>query len=177
MVMLSFDSYGQQSPGATPYPMQPRPDLAPARLASPENGAQNQLYACEGSYYDAIWTECFGEVTFDDGRRYRGGFSDGQFNGQGTETFRDGKKYVGEFKYGQRDGQGTETLPDGEKYVGEFKDGKRNGQGTATYSDGREYTGEWRNGKYNGHGTATYPDGRKYVGEFRDLSRWPRIRG
>ncbi len=145
----------------------PAPASVGGRKASLDVG-QGRLQACPGSYNTAIWTNCVGEVTLLDGRKYVGEFRDGQYHGQGTETFPDGFNYIGEFRVGHYHGQGTATFPDGRKYVGEFRDSQYHGQGTATFPDGRKYVGEWRAHRPNGQGTETFPDGRKYVGEFRD---------
>src|SRR5258707_7259326 len=71
--------------------------------------AQGKLPLCPGTYSASAWTNCQGEQTFPNGRRYVGEFKDGKFSGQGTFTFPGGVRYVGEFKDGTRYGQGTLT--------------------------------------------------------------------
>ena len=129
--------------------------------------AQSNLPGCQGSNI-AVWSNCVGSATFNDGNRYVGEFKDGKLNGQGTYTFTNGEKLVGEFKDNQLNGQGTFSHTNGTKYVGEFKDGKFNGQGTYTDTNGR-YVGEYKDNKRNGRGTFTiYANGNKYVGDFSD---------
>ncbi|MBF0518658.1 MAG: protein kinase [Nitrospirae bacterium] len=103
-----------------------------------------------------------------DGIKYKGGFKNDMYDGQGTYTYPDGCKYDGEFKDGNKNGQGTETYPDGSQYVGKWKDGKYDGEGTCIYPDGRKYVGQWAHGEKNGQGTMTFPDGCKYVGHWKD---------
>jgi len=124
----------------------------------------------------AVWDNCIGEITFNDGSKYVGQWKANTRNGQGTYTFANGNKYVGEFKDGKRNGQGTYTYgPNsewaGDKYVGGSKNSKRNGQGTYTYANGDKYIGDFKNGGYNGQGTYTYANGNKYVGEYKDDKR------
>ena len=150
------------------YPVQPAPELAPNRLAPPEDADQGRPGACRGSYLTALWTGCVGDVTLPDGRHYVGEFRDGLYHGHGTATLPDGETYVGNLRSGKRDGQGTATYTDGRKFVGEWKDDKAHGTGTATYADGRKYVGEFKQGRRDGQGTLTYPDGRKYVGAWKN---------
>ena len=136
--------------------------------------AQSSLPACPTNK-EAIWTNCFGTHTFEEGEfeghKYVGEYRDGVFHGQGTYTYANGEKYVGEFRDGEAHGQGTYTWADGDMYVGELRDGKHNGQGTYTFVSGAKYVGEWRESKYHGQGMYTYADGSKYVGEYRDDKR------
>jgi TonB family protein len=135
--------------------------------AVPANISTSNLPACQGSNI-AVWSNCVGSATFNDGNRYVGEFKDGKLNGQGTYISTSGVKLVGEFKDSQLNGQGTVTHPNGEKTVGEFKDGKRNGQGTNTFASGNKYVGQFKDDAYNGQGTFTFASGDKYVGEWKD---------
>ena len=118
-----------------------------------------ELPPCPGTYNNATWTNCVGEVALSSGRTYLGEFRDGKYNGPGTFTTPDGQFYVGEYKDGKPNGRGTHRFRSGEKYVGEFSDGRYHGQGTFTFPDGRKYVGEYKDGKPNGQGIEHRADG------------------
>ena len=59
-------------------------------------------------------------------------------NGQGAATFDDGRKYVGGYRDDMMHGQGSLTFASGSNYVGEFKDDNLHGKGIYTYADGRK---------------------------------------
>ena len=59
------------------------------------------LPPCEGSYNATTWTNCFGTITYPDGRKYVGEFKDGKWHGQGTFTFADGGVLKGMFRDGE----------------------------------------------------------------------------
>ncbi len=120
---------------------------------------------------NVVWSNCYGEYSYDDGVKYAGEWKGNKRNGQGTVMWPDGEKYVGEWKDDKRNGQGTYTYANGDKYVGEHKDDKANGQGTLTYANGAKYIGEHKDDKLNGQGTIVWPDGDKYVGEWKDDKR------
>ena len=84
----------------------------------------------------AFWHNCFGTITFANGDKYVGEFSDNERHGQGTFTFANGNKYVGELRDGDFNGQGTFTFASGAKYVGEFRDDNFNGFGVTYDADG-----------------------------------------
>ena len=46
----------------------------------------------------AVWDDCFGTFTFDDGVKYIGEWRDDKFNGQGTFTWADGRIEKGIWK-------------------------------------------------------------------------------
>ena len=120
------------------------------------------LTNCSGAD-SSFWNNCFGSLTFPDGRQYDGEFKDGLFDGNGVITHLDGEKYVGEFKDDIANGQGTNTFLDGQKYVGTFKDGKRNGQGTITLPGGDKYVGEFEDDLPNDQGIWTFSEKTKQL--------------
>ena len=81
------------SPSIKPNRPDPRPDADkdPQRAgASPSIApVQLPLPPCPGSY-TLTWTNCVGNFTFTDGRKYVGDFRDGKTNGEGTEYRADG---------------------------------------------------------------------------------------
>ena len=122
-------------------------------LSSPVIGNNHKgetLYMWETSS-GKVW-KGFGEK--DTNPVYKGDVKDGKPDGLGFLIYPDGRKYVGGWKDGERNGQGTFTIifrDFGIKYVGEWKDGKKNGQGTQTNIDGTMYEGEWKDGEmWNG---------------------------
>lgn len=74
----------------------------------------------------------------------------GQFpHGGGGQVWLDGRKYKGQFCNGLFDGQGRMTWKgvDGTSvYMGQYTKGFKNGYGKYTWADGREYAGEWMMG-------------------------------
>ena len=112
------------------------------------------------------WHNCLGSITFPNGEKYVGEFSDDRYHGQGTYTYPDGLRYSGQYVNGKRNGQGTFTWPNGDRFVGLFRDGSRH-LGTYLHQDGARYIGEYKDDRPNGQGTYIYPNGSKYVGEFR----------
>jgi len=134
-------------------------------LATSSAVAQSSLPQCPVlSVAKVPWTDCQGSITFSDGSKYVGAFTDGKMSGHGTMFNADGTKSVGEFRDGKMNGQGSLTWANGTKYVGEFRDSKMNGQGTLTWADGRKYVGEFSDGTMIGQGTMYTADGRKNSG-------------
>ena len=81
------------------------------------SGFASDLQKCP-SDTAAVWSNCFGTYSYDDGTNYTGEFKDDQMNGQGTYTEASGDIYVGKFKDGLYHGQGTITSPDGTVFTG-----------------------------------------------------------
>jgi len=95
-----------------PAPIDERPSVADALPTCPEDR-------------ESTWTECFGELSYPDGRVYRGEWRDDQLNGEGEMLW-----------------------PDGRLYRGTFKDDMRHGQGVMRYPNGTSQSGLWENDKY-----------------------------
>lgn len=81
-------------------------------LVAPAAVAQSNLPQCP-SDTKVPWNNCQGTVTFNDGGKYVGEFSNGKMSGQGTFTWADGDKYVGGFSDNKPNGKGTMFAPDG----------------------------------------------------------------
>ena len=67
-------------------------------------------------------------------------------------TFYNGDKYSGEFSNSQMTGYGCYSMPDGTKMIGHFDDGICNRHAKKIYPDGKIYIGEFRNDVENGKG-------------------------
>lgn len=112
-----------------------------------------------------------GQVIFNNGDRFAGGFKNGRINGNGTWTSgSSGNSYSGSWRNGKRDGVGTYNWArSNQQYVGVWADDKRQGQGTLTWGNGNRFEGEFRdNQQYNG--TLYSADGSKhtcYMGSCR----------
>jgi hypothetical protein len=64
-------------------------------------------------------------------------------------VWRDGAVYKGGWRNGEMDGNGTYTWPDGSSYVGEWKGNQKDGLGTMTSAGGTvTHSGRWTNGKF-----------------------------
>ena len=65
-----------------------------------------------------------GTLTYTNGDRYTGNFSDGKFQGKGNFISKSGKwQFSGNFSDGQADGKGTMTLPDGKSKTVTYRSG------------------------------------------------------
>lgn len=81
-------------------------------------------------------------------------------------TYADGRRYEGEWSEGNRHGQGAMAWPDGRRYQGGWRDGERHGQGAMTWPDSRRYQGAWRNDRVHGHGVYIEVDGTRVEGQW-----------
>lgn len=115
---------------------------------------------------DAVWSDCFGFFTLDDGSTYVGEWKDNNFHGIGTFSWPDRTRYHGDWLHGEQTGEGALFLPNGEKYEGNFYANIMSGNGTYSWPTGEVYQGEFRNDMMHGKGTYTWPNGDKYVGDF-----------
>jgi len=98
-------------------------------------------------------------MTWDDGRKYVGGWKNDNQEGDGCMTYADGRTYDGKWKNGIQEGDGTMTYANGRRYVGQWENGKREGKGKETWpDDGKEYIGLWKEGKITGEGKMKYSD-------------------
>jgi hypothetical protein len=64
----------------------------------------------------------------------------------GSMIYNDGTRYDGGWTNGQFDGYGKMVLYTGASYEGFWKDGKRHGKGTMIYEDETTIEDEWNNG-------------------------------
>ena len=86
----------------------------------------------------------------EDGDKYIGGWHEDQPEGIGSLIKQDGTKYRGGFKDGLFDGEGV-LVEDGKRYEGTFKEGKRNGSFVVYDKDGNEVQrGTYRMGLFMG---------------------------
>jgi len=106
-------------------------------------------------------------MTWDDGRKYVGGWKNDNQEGDGCMTYANGRRYVGKWKNGIQEGDGTMTYANGRRYVGQWENGKREGKGKEIWpDDGKEYVGLWKEGKITGEGKMKYfDDGTSWIVE------------
>lgn len=99
------------------------------------------------TYLDTAYTPPPREINFSDGGKYYGQVSaSGKMDGQGTLTFPNGDKWIGRFSEGKKHGQGTYYWTNGNKFIGEslndqFYNGKEynsNGAVVAEYASGQK---------------------------------------
>ena len=114
-----------------------------------------------------VWTDCFGTLSYPNGNKYIGGFTNYNFEGKGSIYRSSGDIYIGGWKNGVFDGHGiyyflSDNIAKGEIFEGQFKNGERNGQGTLTFPNGMKGVGTWRNGKPNGPGILYNENGSVY---------------
>ncbi len=108
------------------------------------------------------------ELTWPDGRRYRGEVDarTQQMHGKGILESADGGLYEGEFKLSLPDGVGVMKRPGGEIRSGTFVRGQLDGTGSILYSNQTRYEGGLRAGQPNGQGRMEFTDGTLYAGAF-----------
>ncbi len=123
-------------------------------LTSPNGSNQH------GEWRDGLEYRIEGTWVGPDGTREEGTWNrDGTKSG-GEITWKDGRTYKGEWKLVSGsgdlpDGKGWMKWPDGRKYEGQFKDGKMEGTGKMTYRSGRIEEGLWKADKFIGTASAT----------------------
>ena len=89
-----------------------------------------------------------GEIRYDSGAHYVGGWVRGKRCGTGKFVFPNGAIYEGEFVKGKKEGKAKYSDPSGAIYEGQFVAGKREGFGKYTDPSGAvAYQGEWKDGQ------------------------------
>lgn len=107
-----------------------------------------------------------GVLSYPDGGRYEGQWSNGKEQGQGVRTWKDGTRYEGEWQNGIAQGKGSKKFPNGDSYAGEFVNGHMHGNGLYTWASGDTYQGTFENDLPSGKGLEAHKNGDKYEGEF-----------
>jgi len=88
-------------------------------------------------------------------------------HGQGEIKYDSGAFYVGGWSRGKREGTGKFVFACGDVYEGQWKNGMYHGVGKYTSADSDEYEGEWVNDKMEGHGRYHYRNsGDVYEGDW-----------
>ena len=124
-------------------------------LTNPDPG---RFYPCDDN----------GELTFSDGRKYKGPFNRGRMEGDNaTFIYPNGDIYVGEFIDTVENGKGKLTIQSG-IYEGQIENGLPHGKGHFIWNNGSSYYGDFLEGQMTGKGTITYENGEKYIGEFKN---------
>ena len=108
----------------------------------------------------------YGVFHFENGDRYEGETSRGDFHGHGRYEHANGEWYEGVWEHGIMHGAGTLQFANGDRYEGEWRDGLQHGKGTYVYADGERYEGAWAFGVKHGVGVNMHVDGGWYEGEF-----------
>lgn len=112
-----------------------------------------------------------GEIKYDSGNHYVGGWVHDKREGVGKYTYACGDVFDGSWKAGMYDGQGKYSSPSGEgdEYEGEWQADLPHGHGRYLYrASGDVFEGEWREGKRHGKGTYTAASGEVRAGEWAD---------
>ena len=107
-----------------------------------------------------------GELTWKDGKTYKGSFIDGKMTGKGAMRFKNKDFYEGDFVDGKQTGKGIFMHSDGEIYKGDFLNDLYHGKGDYRSQDGETYVGDWKNNNKDGKGTYHFEDGNVYDGDW-----------
>lgn len=99
---------------------------------------------------------------------FKGNFTKGVLNGEGTAQYFNNDSYTGTFVNGARD-RGTYTHSDGRVYTGAFRrDGKKEGNAVQTYPNGDSYSGNFYNDGMSGVGKYRLKNGVRIEGIFEN---------
>eukprot|EP00980_Cylindrotheca_fusiformis_P022194 scaffold9079_cov120-Cylindrotheca_fusiformis.AAC.9 len=109
-------------------------------------------FTYEGGYNVYGERHGFGEMIWDDGSRYVGGFFNGLRDGKGTLYLNDGSEYSGDWELNKMHGEGIRYFACKDVFVGRYNRGKRCGQGKMHFANGDLFVGSWKDDKFHGSG-------------------------
>jgi hypothetical protein len=110
-----------------------------------------------------------GNLYWDNGDYYSGGFCHGRFHGRGKFTFHTKRQvYSGEFIQGEIGNFGRLSYPNGNCYEGEFKQATPHGNGKKVFKSGGYYSGQFERGMQHGYGFRLYPNGTSFRGYWKN---------
>ena len=133
---------------------------------------QPLLFKKDKSVYKGSWNyqgkkEGFGIYIDSNGNKYKGNWSEDQFNGEGILLSINGDFYKGDFTLGKIEGNGVyHSFQEKYNYFGEFKNNKFHGKGKIIYDDHTTYEGNFSEGYFEGEGNLLFVDGSYYKGSF-----------
>ena len=110
----------------------------------------------------------YGEIKYDSGAFYVGGWSRGKREGTGKFVFACGDVYEGQWKNGMYHGVGKYMSADSDEYEGEWVNDKMDGHGRYHYrNSGDVYEGDWIGGVSHGIGKFIQAStGETFMGEY-----------
>jgi hypothetical protein len=82
-----------------------------------------------------------GSLTFANGDRFVGDFTNGEANGRGALTWRNGDSYTGYVAHGKPNGDGIQTLKNGVQIIGTFANGRATSDVDVLDPENRPITG------------------------------------
>ena len=98
----------------------------------------------------------YGELTLNNGIRYKGNFVQNMLDGKGIMNLGEEEKYDGFFKNNLFHGKGIYTYSNGDEYDGDFEYGIRKGKGIYRQNNGLTFQGSWENNVPNGFGKINF---------------------
>lgn len=110
----------------------------------------------------------FGIISWKDGTKYIGNFSNNRANGFGIQVLKNKTYYYGEWMNDKTHGYGIYKESNGSYYKGEWENDVQSGFGIEYTINYGTYIGEFKNGKKEGIGKLTLDDGSIYMGEFKE---------
>lgn len=121
-----------------------------------------------------------GQMVYDNGDIYDGGWKNGIFSGHGIMKYRNGDIYDGEWENGERNGEGEYTWKNGGVYIGKYKNGLREGYGEfigwtgyrETYGWTGTYRGNSKDDMFEGQGIFEFNNGDIFDGDFSRNRIW-----
>ena len=126
------------------------------------------LPPCNSQTPPEHWSDCYGTVSYTNGKTYKGEFAKGFYHGRGEIKYANGTSYVGSFAGGKKSGNGKAKYANGDVYTGKFLNGLPHGQGNFVTRQGDTYKGQFKEGAYDGRGTYNSHKGFSYIGEFKN---------
>ena len=112
-----------------------------------------------------VYKKGYKEITYKDGNKYKGYFSNGEFHGKGVYIFKNGGRHEGTFNKGLPEGYGIIIFSNGDRYEGGFHQGKFHGKGIWLLNNGLLYIGGFYKNNFHGKGIIFNS---KTVREYRD---------
>jgi hypothetical protein len=127
----------------------------------------------DNSYFIGIYAKnvregYFEEYSAKDRLVFKGNYSKGKRNGQGTAYFEDGSYYEGNFTDNVKVGIGKYFFPKGCYYIGEFKNNLINGKGKYYFKENEYWEGNFVDNQKQGEGIYYFASGKSKPVTFKD---------
>jgi calpain-15 len=120
-----------------------------------------------GTYKKNVREGYFEEYSVNGKLLFKGNYSNGKRNGQGTAYYEEGI-YEGNFTENKKTGMGKYTFPKGCYYIGEFANNSFNGKGKFYFKENEYWEGNFIDNLRQGEGFYYFASGKKRNISFKD---------